>query len=225
MLRRETILWIILILTVSSTNVLAQGYAYERELVSKIVFKDKKIIDKLLMDLFIPENDVEKIEIFDIDGNGPTEGDLMRVEPSKSVYYINMLTKETREILAGISPDADVNRTSYVKYITSNPKNAEEKILYIISLAISTLYAQDKAIQVYFEQFENGTYKFNLFGYEKTALQNNKDLPLGSGKLHDLLKALYQEFLTEYKDFQPAILRIREVIRDTVYVPVYTKKK
>jgi len=201
-------------------------YRYDYEFVSKIVFTDKDIINRLLLDLFIPETDVEMIEIFDIDGSGPNQGDLMRVKPSMNVYNITMLTKETSDILAGIEPDPNISKVGYTKSINSNPQTAEEKILYILGLAMTKLYAQDKPIKVYFEQYEDGTFKFNLYGYEKEKLDDQANINIGEiseSQVQDLLKALYQEFASEYKGFQPTVVRIREVIRDTVYVPMYKK--
>jgi hypothetical protein len=203
-------------------------YRYDYEFVSKIVFKDKKVIDKLLLDLFIPESDVKEIEIFDIDGNGPNQGDLMRVVPSMNVYNISMLTKETSDIFSQIEPAPNVSTIGYTKFINANPQTAEEKILYILGIAITKLYSQEKPIKVYFEQHEDGTFNFNLYGYERSQLDDKAELNIGEiseSQVQDLLKALYQEFASEYKGFQPTVVRIREIIRDTVYVPMYSKKK
>lgn len=225
---RKALVFLILVSIFWNSEVICQsGYRYEKELVSKIVITDKKIINRMLMDMLIPETDVEGVEIFDIDGSGPNIGDLMRVIPSNKVYSIDMLTKETSDILRGIPPDPNKSKTGLTKIIgRTKPNSAEDQILYILGKAISQLYATDAPIQVYFEQYGDGTFKFNLYGFEREKFDQDAQVAFGKvteSKVQDLLKALYQEFSSEYKGFQPTVVRIREVIKDTVYVPIYKK--
>ncbi|NOZ60272.1 MAG: hypothetical protein GXO74_01185 [Calditrichaeota bacterium] len=203
-------------------------YYYDYEFVSKIVITDKKVIDKLVLDLFLAETNVEKIEIFDIDGNGPGEGDLLRVDPSRNVHTLSMLTKETKDILNGIEKDPNAGDEGLTINIGEHPSTPEEEILSIIGNVIMKIYAHDQPLKLYFEQDEDGTYRYNLYGYKKEMLKDSTHFHFGEvseQQVQDLLKALYQEFASEYKGFQPTVVRIREVIRDTVYVPLYKKKK
>lgn len=206
-----------------------QRWKYDYEWVSKIVFWDPDLINQLLLDLMIPEVNVTQIEIFDIDGNGPGPGDLMRLEPSYNVYSISdYISKETRDMLASVPKDPNVGKTGITKSVSAlKQKTAEDKILYIIGYTISQLYATDKPIKIYFEQFPDGTFKFNLYGYDKPSLDSTKNLAIGKvsqSKVQDLLKALYQEFSDEFMGFQPTVVKVREIIQDTLVIPIYKSK-
>ena len=96
------LLVMIFLVTITFKLIAQESYKWDKELVQKVEIRDKKIIDKLIFELFIPEDDVQFIEIFDVDGNGAAEGDLLKTHPSRNVYPLYMLTKESRDILTGI---------------------------------------------------------------------------------------------------------------------------
>ncbi len=221
------IMLVMIILLSITLRILAQeSYKWDKELVQKVEIRDKKAIDKLLLELFIPESDVELIEIFDVDGNGAAEGDLLKVHPSRNVYPLYMLSKESRDILTGIPLPPNIENIGLTVNI-NNPETASERILFILASTIKELYAQDKPLKLYFEQNEDMTYKFEFFGFDQADLKN-KDLNLGRSqteRIHDLLKALYQEFSKEFADWQPTVIHVVKTVRDTIYVPEKSSKK
>lgn len=217
----------IFILSVSTLYVGAQeSYKWDKELVRKVEIRDRKVINKLVLELFIPESDIEYIEIFDVDGNGAGEGDLLKVQPSRNVYSLYMLSKESREILTGIPHPSNIEDIGMTINI-SNPETAQERILFILAQTIKELYSEDNPLKLYFEQNEEGTYRFELLGYVQEVWKN-KEVNLGKDqtqRIHDLLKALYKEFNQEFVDWQPAVIHIIKTERDTLYVPETKRNK
>ncbi|MCU0642644.1 MAG: hypothetical protein MUC94_00050 [bacterium] len=203
-----------------------QNFIWDKELVQKVTITDQSVIKKLVFELFIPESDITFIEIFDVDKNGAAEGDLLKVHPSRNVYPLYMLSQDTREILRKIPhpPNLeDVGLTINIK----NPDDAKERILFILASTIKELYSQDKPLKLYFEQNEDGVYKFDFFGFSEADLKD-KDIDLGknrSQQIHDLLKALYKEFNEEFVSWQPTVIHVIKTERDTLVVPEKISKK
>ncbi len=209
-----------------ATLIAQEDYKWDKELVQKVDIRDRKVIDKLLQELFIPESNVEYIEIFDVDANGAAEGDLLKTHPSRNVYPLYTLSRESREILRGIPLPPNFEDIGMTKNIV-NPETPSERILFILASTIKELYSQDKPLKLYFEQNENGTYRFEFFGFVSEDLKD-KDLALGKGqtkRMHDLLKALYQEFNKEFVDWQPTVIQVVHTERDTIYLPEKPTKK
>jgi hypothetical protein len=215
-----------LLLFISFRAIAQESYKWDKELVQKVEIRDKNVINKLMLELFIPESDVDYIEIFDVDANGAAEGDLLKVHPSRNVYPLYMLSKESRDILTGIPLPPNIEDIGLTINI-NNPETASERILFILASTIKELYSQDKPLKLYFEQNEDKTYKFEFFGYNPEDLKD-KDVNLGKNqtqRIHDLLKALYKEFNQEFVDWQPAVISVVKTVRDTLYLPENTSKK
>lgn len=216
-----------MIVLITVDKLIAQEtFKWDKELVQKVEIRDRKIIDKLLMELFIPESNVEFIEIFDVDANGAAEGDLLKTHPARNVYSLYMLSKESRDILRGIPLPPNFEDIGTIKNLV-NPETPSERILFILAQTIKELYSQDKPLKLYFEQNEDGTYRFEFFGFVAEDLKD-KELELGKGqtkKIHDLLKALYQEFSKEFVDWQPTVIQVIQTERDTIYLPEKPTKK
>jgi hypothetical protein len=216
----------IILLFITFRSIAQETYKWDKELVQKVEIRDKNVINKLMLELFIPESDVDYLEIFDVDGNGAAEGDLLKVHPSRNVYPLYMLSKESRDILLGIPLPPNVEDIGLTINI-NNPETASERILFILASTIKELYTQDKPLKLYFEQNEDKTYKFEFFGYNPEDLKD-KDVALGKNqtqRIHDLLKALYKEFNQEFIDWQPAVIHIVKTERDTLYLPENNSKR
>lgn len=224
---KKFVKYVVLMVLISAFRIFAQeSFKWDKELVQKVEIRDKKVVDKLLLELFIPESDVEYIEIFDVDGNGAAEGDLLKVHPSRNVYPLYMLSKESRDILTGIPLPPNIEDIGLTVNI-NNPETASERILFILASTIKELYTQDKPLKLYFEQNADMTYRFEFFGYNEADLKN-KDVTLGKNqteRIHDLLKALYQEFNKEFMDWQPAVIHVVKTERDTFYLPEKKSKR
>lgn len=216
----------ILLISSGLTGLAQQNFVWDKELVQKVTITDQAVIKKLVFDLFIPESDIKFIEIFDVDKNGAAEGDLLKVHPSRNVYPLYMLSQDTREILRKIPypPNLeDFGLTINIK----NPDDAKERILFILASTIKELYSQDKPLKLYFEQNEDGVYRFDFFGFSEADLKD-KDINLGKNKgqqIHDLLKALYKEFNEEFVSWQPTVIHVIKTERDTLVVPEKITKK
>lgn len=220
------LLYIVVQLLGSTFLTAQESFRWDKELVQKVKIRDKKIIDKLVLELFIPESEIEYIEIFDVDGNGAADGDLLKVHPSRNVYSLYMLSKESRDILTGIPLPPNTEDIGLTINI-NNPETAQERILFILAQTIKELYSEDNPLKLYFEQNEDGTYRFEFFGYKPEELIN-KEVSLGKDqtqRIHDLLKALYKEFNQEFVDWQPAVIHIVKTEKDTLYVPETKQKK
>lgn len=204
-----------------------QKYSWDKELVRKVTINNKTIINKLVLELFIPESNVEYLEIFDVDANGATEGDLLRVHPSRNVYSLMMLSKECREILGSIQLPANTEEMGYTINI-NDPSTPQQRILFILASTIKALYSQDKPLKLYFEQNDSGLYKFEFYGFNPVDLKDDKNFTLGKGQkeqIHDLLKALYKEFNEEFVSWQPTVIHVIKTERDTLVVPEKISKK
>jgi hypothetical protein len=223
----KLVLIVMIILLFTTFRTFAQeSYRWDKELVQKVEIRDKNVINKLLLELFIPESDVQFIEIFDVDGNGAAEGDLLKAHPSRNVYPLTLLSKESRDILTGIPLPPNIEDIGLTVNI-NNPESASERILFILASTIKELYSQDKPLKLYFEQNEDMTYRFEFFGYNPKELKD-KEVSLGKNqtqRIHDLLKALYKEFNQEFVDWQPAVIHIIKTERDTFYVPENNSKR
>ncbi len=231
MLRRRLIQGIIFFATIEFLIALAawsqSSYTWDKELVRKVTITDKKIIDKLVLDLFIPESDVEHIEIFDVDANGVTEGDLLRAHPSRNVYSLMMLSQESRDIIAKIPIPENTEETGYIVNI-NNPETPEQRILFILAQTIKALYSTDKPLKLYFEQYEKGMFRFEFYGFSRADLKDDPNLAIGKTQgqaVSDLLKLLYKEFNQDFPTWQPTVIHIMKTERDTLIVPEPSGKK
>jgi len=203
-----------------------QNFVWDKELVQKVTITDQSVIKKLVFELFIPESDISFIEIFDVDKNGAAEGDLLKVHPSRNVYPLYMLSQDTREILRKIPHPPNIQDVGLTINIKT-PDDAKERILFILASTIKELYSQDKPLKLYFEQNEDGVYRFDFFGFSEEDLKD-KDIDLGKGRnqqIHDLLKALYKEFNEEFVSWQPTVIHVIKTERDTVIVPEKANRK
>jgi hypothetical protein len=230
MKRRKYIFGMIAIsmfITIAANAVFTQqNFIWDKELVQKVMITDQSVIKKLVFELFIPESDIAFIEIFDVDNNGAAEGDLLKVHPSRNVYPLYMLSQDTREILRKIPHPPNMENVGLTINI-KNPDDAKERILFILASTIKELYSQDKPLKLYFEQNEDGVYKFEFFGFSEADLKD-KDIDLGKNKsqqIHDLLKALYKEFNEEFVSWQPTVIHVIKTVRDTLVVPEKISKK
>ena len=197
------------------------NFHWDKELVSKVKINDKVLINKLVMELFIPEATIEYMELFDVDDSGPGEGDLIKTFPSGTVYSLYMLSKECRQLLKEIPIPENKLEDGMVKEF-ADPKTAEEKILFVLVMAIKELYSQDNPLKLYFEQTDDGMYKFELLGFDPKILKQDKDIALGkvtSERIQDLLKALYKEFYEEYINWQPTVIHVIKNTKEIMYVP------
>jgi hypothetical protein len=205
-------------ISVNSSAQQTENIYWDSELIPKIVIKDDNVIRQLLIDLFIIEAEVNYIEIYDVDKNGPAVGDLLKTYPSEMVYPIRMLSAEVQEIM---------NKWPYSENIakrgkTINIRNAEdatpdEKILYVLAYAIKTIYRHDKPIKLYFEQKEDGVYTYELLGYNPEELKQ-KSIPIGNTQqqqIMDLLKAFYKELA----EGPPTVIHVVKKEKITVKVP------
>ncbi|MDZ7264500.1 MAG: hypothetical protein ONB16_07940 [candidate division KSB1 bacterium] len=222
---------IIFFITIQSLLALAvwsqSSYKWDKELVRKVTITDKVIIDKLVLDLFIPESDVDHIEIFDVDANGVTEGDLLRVQPSRNVYSLMMLSQESREIISKIPFPENTEETGYIVNI-NNPETPEQRILFILAQTIKALYSTDKPLKLYFEQYEKGMFRFEFFGFSRADLKDDPNLAIGKTQgqaVSDLLKLLYKEFNQDFPTWQPTVIHVMKIERDTLIVPEKSGRK
>jgi len=217
------VIFLLLIIIVFSNIIQAQdNFVWDFEIVSKVKITDKNYIEQLVLELFIPESDIDYIEIFDVDDNGPTENDLIRVSPSKVVYPMGQLSQKCHELLQKIPQKPNEIQVGKTVNIDKEPESAEDKILYILGVAIESLYSLNKPLKLFFEQDEHGGFKYYLLGYREESFKDSADVSFGKiteANVQGLLKALYRKFSKEYRGFQPTVVRIREVIRDTIYVP------
>jgi len=222
-IRKVSIVFFMLPLFCSVLVFAQDKFEWDKELVQKVKIVDKQIVNKLVYSLFIPESDVEYIEIFDVDKNGAAEGDLLKVFPSKNVYSLSMLDRESQDILSNIPHPANIEDVGFTINI-GKPETATQRILFILAKTIKKLYSEDKPLKLYFQQNEDGTYRFEFFGYNPDVLKD-KDVNIGDNNVRDLLKALYKEFNEEIVDWQPTVIHIVKTERDTLYVPENRRKK
>jgi len=191
---------------------------WDKELVRKVVISEKEVINRLLIDLFIIESEVNTIEIFDVDKNGPSEGDLLKVYPSESVYPIKMLSAEVQEIMNKWPYTENIEKRGKTVNIRNDDNaTAEEKILYVLAYAIQTLYSYDKPVKLYFEQKETGIYTYELLGYNPKELKHD-EVALGSDKqkkIMDLFKAFYKEMTQG----PPTIIHVVKSEKEIIEVP------
>jgi len=230
---KEHKLFLYMIIIISSALLfLTIGFAqddfhWDKELVSKVEIHDKALINKFVMEMFIPESNIEYMELFDVDDNGATEGDLLKVHPSRNVYSLDLLSKESRVMLKKIPEPPNRKQEGYTKEF-SDPSTAEEKILFVLVMAIKDLYSQDNSLKLYFEQSDDGLYRFELLGFDPKVLKQDKDISFGkvtSKRIQDLLKALYKEFYDEHIGWQPTVIHVIKNTKEIIYVPSDDSKK
>ena len=217
MKRNKIAIWLlmsILFLTGSAVSVSAQDdYHWDKELVPKVIIRNPQIITKLLAALYIIESNVNFIEIYDVDQNGPSEGDLLKVNPSDQVYPLYMISAEAQVILQDIPVPVNLEKIGYTVNIRK-PKTPEERILHTLAYAIKTVYSPQKPLKLYFEQDEEGKYYFQLLGYEEKDLKDRK-VSFGNQQVMDLLKSLYKEI----SEGEPTIIHVFKTEKEIIKVP------
>ena len=212
-------IWFLLFTLGIIVSVSAQDdFRWDKELVPKVVIKDEVVIKKLLSALYIIDTNAEYIEIYDVDYNGPSEGDLLKVHPSDLVQPLYMISAQAQDILDDIPIPDNIEKIGYTINIRS-PKSAEERILHTLAYAIKTVYSPNKPLKLYFEQDEEGKYKFQLLGYEEEDFRNVK-VKFGDKQVMDILKSLYKE-ITEGA---PTVIHVYKKEKETITVPEEKKE-
>ena len=223
------LLFILLNIIISNTLYSQQdNFKWDKELVPKVRIVDRELIHNLELELFLIESEIDYIEIFDIDGNGIAEGDLLKVYPSQNVSSLYELSRKTTDMLSAIPHPDNTEDIGLTLNINKSPDTAQERILLILATAIKELYGDDKPIKLYFEQTDESVYKFELLGFRASDLKGADDY-IGIGgkaekeiqkqKIHSLLKALYEEFNEEFITWQPTVIHVIKTEKDTVIVP------
>lgn len=225
MIIKKCILILILLQVGGFFSVLAQDQKdiyWDKELIRKIVINDKKVVNKLLFDLFIIESDVSFIEIYDVDKNGPAEGDLLKVYPSEMVYPIKMLSAEVQEIMNKWPYSRNIEKRgklNYVPDVTSENVPPGEKILSILAYAVRALYSVDKPLKLFFDLNESGVYTYEVLGFKEENWKD-KNIALGNEqekKIMDFLKAFYED--VKESEGPPTVIHVIKEDKVTIKVP------
>ncbi len=196
-----------------STSFAQEKFYWDKELVPKVVVKEKEMIDKLLAALYIIDTEANAIEIYDVDQNGPSEGDLLKVNPSEQVHSLYLISREAQELLESIPVTPNVEKVGYTIDVR-NPQTPEERILNALAYTIKTVYSPQKPMKLFFEQDEDGKYRFQLLGYSPEDLKDAQ-VNMGEKEIVDLLRAVYKEI----SEGPPTVIHVLKREKITLKVP------
>lgn len=148
-----------------------QPYAWDKELVSKVIINDQNMIKDLLNELKIVHKDpINQIEIFDINKNGISDNDFLKCLPSGKLYLIATVSPKARDLFAKIPLPANMEEIGYTENIRDS-ETPQDKILFTLAQTMKELYNPNLPIKMYYEQDRVGIYRFELWGYNTEAFK------------------------------------------------------
>ena len=201
---------------------------------------DKEIIDMILYDFFIPADleDITKVEVIDITGNGYGNNDVLILYPMETIYAIEGPSPELVEIMRSWSFDefrrdaenlpADefypVRADSLVKNDLLIPE--EERVNVAQAAVLSDLIAsldrnyQDDDINIRFQRDENGlTFQFWNFNNEALAFTPRPPAVSDTVNVFDLMQiTVFDSTIVADTTFYD-MLMIHSTVEETVYLP------
>jgi len=201
---------------------------------------DKEIIDMILYDFFIPADleDITKVEVIDITGNGYGNNDVLIVYPMETIYAIEGPSPELVEIMRSWSFDefrrdaenlpADefypIRADSLVKNNLLIPE--EERVNVAQAAVLSDLIAsldrnyQDDDINIRFQRDETGlTFQFWNFNNEALAFTPRPPAVSDTVNVFDLMQiTVFDSTIVADTTFYD-MLMIHSTVEETVYLP------
>jgi hypothetical protein len=167
------LLFTLLSLFYSTTHAQLKG-TWDKELVSKLILKDRIIINILISELKILEKDsIHYVEIYDFNQDGIGNNDYLKCVPSMKLYPMINISDEIKQLFQKVSAPPSLHEIG-ITINVKNLKTPQEAILFNLSQVIKENYDQMAPIKVYYEQNEEGLYRFDIWGYESDRMRHKK---------------------------------------------------
>ncbi len=222
------ILILLLIIPCQKINFLTAGpvgkevVQVNREISSVANIIDRDLIQTILDQCLIPESDVIKMEIIDVNQNGYGEKDIARLSPSGNVYVLEKISTEVQNIMDSWGFQANFQITGANRIPAVYDSIETDRALYSI---FSTLLRglnrnyHDYPIKIRFERDSVGVI-FEMWGYNPDHIEHDKPEPFMPDSVitYDIFHVFHDDTLINFDSTLYDVIHIHYQNIDTVFV-------
>jgi len=193
-----------------------------RDLIPVVTITDVVLIRLILDQCLIPESDVEKMEVLDINQNGFGEKDIARVFPSNNVYLLEKISSDVQKKMDSWGFQANFQITGANKppaaYDSVETDKAAHSIFSTLLRGINRNY-HDYPIKVRFERDSIGVV-FEMWGYNEDKLETGNAQPFMPDSVitYDIFHVFHDDTLINFDSTLYDIIHIQYNQVDTVYM-------
>lgn len=224
--QRCVMLFCSLVFTGLHQPVHSQSYHVDQRAHWVSVIDDPALI-QLFVDEFFLSGGVNRIEVFDLNNNGFSHGDVYKTYPDEMIYHLDDPSERIQKVMDSWEFEANFsyigeNEISTPEYIEAQSVNkAGNAIVGAFLRGLNRNY-KDIPVQVWFHRDENGL-RFEMWGYNEDKLQYEAPPPVFTSpdtvETYDMLHVYRADTLvisdTTYYDF----LYIYKNVSDTLFIP------
>lgn len=205
-----------------------QSVNVNRDLIPLVSITDKQLIQTILDQCLIPESDVEKMEILDINKNGFGAKDIARVYPSSQVYLLDKVSSDVQKSMDSWGFQANFQITGANKppaaYDSVETDKAAHCIFSTLLRGINRNY-HDWPIKVRFERDSIGVI-FEMWDYTDNKLETGNPQPFmpDSVLTYDIFHVFHDDTLVNIDTKLYDVIHVQYEQVDTVFIGDTSRK-
>jgi hypothetical protein len=193
-----------------------------RDLIPIVTIVDKPLIEMILEQCLIPESNVEKMDVLDINQNGFGERDIARVYPSSNVYLLEKISSDVQNKMDSWGFRANFQITGENRlpaaYDSVETEKAAHSIFSTLLRGINRNY-HDYPIKIRFERDSIGVI-FEMWEYHEDKLEIGNPQPFMPDSVitYDIFHVFHDDTLINFDTTLYDIIHIRYDQVDTVFI-------
>lgn len=193
-----------------------------RDLIPIVSIVDKPLITMILEQCLIPESNVQKMDVLDINQNGFGEKDIARVYPSGNVYLLEKISEDVQHKMDNWGFQANFQITGANRlpaaYDSVETDKAAHSIFSTLLRGINRNY-HDYPIKIRFERDSIGVI-FEMWGYREDKLEIGNPQPFMPDSVitYDIFHVFHDDTLIDFDTTLYDIIHIRYDQVDTVFI-------
>jgi len=205
----------------------SQNYRVDQRAHWIAIIDDPELV-QLFIDEFFLASDINRIEVYDLNNNGFSHGDVYKTYPDEMIYHLDDPSDRIQKVMDNWEFEANFsyigeNTISSPEYLEAQTINkAGNSIVGSFLRGLNRNY-KDIPVQVWFQRDENGT-RFEMWGYNEDKLKYEPPPPAitmpDTVETYDMLHVYRADTLvisdTTFYDF----LYIYKSVADTLFLPV-----
>lgn len=205
-----------------------------RDLIPIVTITDMPLIEMILEQCLIPESNVLKMDILDINQNGFGEKDIARVYPSSNVYLLEKISSDVQNKMDswGFRANFQISGENRLPaaYDSVESEKAAHSIFSTLLRGINRNY-HDYPIKIRFERDSIGVI-FEMWEYHEDKLEIGNPQPFMPDSVitYDIFHVFHDDTLNNFDTTLYDIIHIRYDQVDTVFIgqrsePVIQREK
>jgi hypothetical protein len=199
-----------------------------REISSVANIIDPELIQIILDQCLIPESDVVKMEVIDVNQNGFGEKDIARLSPSGNVYVLEKISTEVQNIMDawGFQANFQISGANRVPatYDSIETDRAQYSIFSTLLRGLNRNY-HDFPIKIRFERDSVGVI-FEMWGFNPEHIEHDNPEPFMPDSVitYDIFHVFHDDTLINFDNTLFDVIHVYYQNMDTVYVGRQTQK-